>query len=365
MQTNELAGEGRPGRSLPVSSFAAPETSSQVLANLRRLVDARLDSALGDVESYADAHAPETATLLTQLRALTLRGGKRLRSVLIMAGVETVAPWQEHHHAVIDAAAAIELFQSYLLLQDDWMDGDEMRRGGPTAHIVLGSALGSVHRGAAGAVLLGDLASALAQGLLAGLDIPQSRVAAVLRDFVELQREVAIGQMLDIMNAENHDAVCSLKTGSYTVSGPLVLGHTLAGGSVAGRRALKLYAAPLGIAFQLRDDILGLFGRDEEIGKSSGADLRAAKPTALMQEALRRLSGGAREELASLQGRPDAEALERARSLVRQSGALETIEQRIAELRTTALASLETSELRPSGCALLQQVAQKLTERAN
>src|SRR5437870_3863262 len=104
MATSELAGETgipSPRRSRPT----APETSAQVIANLRRLVDARLDAALGDVESYAGHHAPETATMLDQLRALTLRGGKRLRSTLIMAGVETVAPWQEYRQAVIDAGA--------------------------------------------------------------------------------------------------------------------------------------------------------------------------------------------------------------------------------------------------------------------
>src|SRR5262249_23532230 len=117
MSTNERVAVERRGPSVRGSPPPVPAASTQLMANLRDLVDARLDSVLGDVESYAGLRAPETATLLLQLRALTLRGGKRLRSTLIMAGAETVAPWQEHRRAVVDAGAAIELFQSYLLLQ--------------------------------------------------------------------------------------------------------------------------------------------------------------------------------------------------------------------------------------------------------
>ena len=327
------------------------------MPRLRRLVEERLEAAFAEVETHAELRAPQALPILLQLRDVTLRGGKRLRAGLIMAEFSGGdAMGKADDEAVVDVAAALELFQSYLLIHDDWMDGDTVRRGGPAAHVALADAFGSAHQGAVGAILAGDLASGLAQGLLASAHVPAERLHAVIREFTDLQRQVALGQMLDIANSAAHDVLCTLKTGSYTVRGPLFLGLAAAG-HAAAKQALMAFAQPLGIAFQLRDDVLGLFGQEAQTGKSSGADLRAGKPTALMQRALASLfSEAERRELTSLQGQADAASLERARDLVMRSGALAHTEERIQRLHQQAMQALE--------CLRFERAAQRCCGRS-
>ncbi|MEI8254274.1 MAG: polyprenyl synthetase family protein [Deltaproteobacteria bacterium] len=330
---------------------------------VRRRIDERLTLSLDGAALQARERAREALPTIEQIRALTMRGGKRLRPLMVMSAVECIAPWESLGEATIDVGAAIELLQTYLLVHDDWIDGDSVRRGGPTVHVALTEAYGNAHLGASVAVLAGDMASSLAQDLIVHAPMPPERLRAVLAAYVVMQREVILGQVLDVLGSSALDAVHDLKTGSYTVRGPLALGHALAGGSPDAWQALEAFAGPVGIAFQLRDDLIGAFGDEQETGKSAASDLRAGKRTAPVSLAIERLDESGRRELEGVLGRDDDAAVERARALIDGSGARAAVEDRIAALRERALAALIGPSLRVEGARLLSNLAHDMTER--
>src|SRR6185437_3001411 len=168
---------------------------------------------------------------------------KRYRAALLAAAYAGAAPGASLEPA-LQAGVALELLQTYLLIQDDWMDGDLTRRGGPTVHAALAERLGGAHLGAASAMLASDLSWNLAVSVVSAIDLPPSRVLATLRELVRVHEDVIVGQQIDMLGrAEDVEAMHALKTGSYTVRGPLTLGATLGRGRRGGRRAGPLRGA--------------------------------------------------------------------------------------------------------------------------
>jgi geranylgeranyl diphosphate synthase type I len=169
------------------------------------------------------------------------------------------------------AGASLELLQTYLLIHDDWMDEADTRRGAPSAHVVLAETFGSQHKGSSAAILAGDQACALAQEVLLDLPLPAECIVAAVRELARIQQDVIAGQLLDVYGELDDpravEQMHDLKTGSYTVRGPLELGALLAGASAADHVALARFARPVGIAFQLRDDLLGTFADPAVTGK--------------------------------------------------------------------------------------------------
>lgn len=341
--------------------MAAPEGW---LEEVRREIDARLVRFFEEERTSAKALAPEALELVEAVAALTVRGGKRLRPAVTVAAFRSVAPerdWRE----TLDAGAALELLQSYLLIHDDWMDGDDQRRGGPAVHAALAKKLGDAHLGASLAVLAGDLGSAYAQRLVLG-SLPYARdAAAVLDAFVRMQVEVVMGQSLDLLASPDVSRMQQLKTGSYTVEGPLRLGARIGGASAQQMRALEAFGTPLGEAFQVRDDLLGTFGDPRATGKPAGNDLRAGKRTALVRECEHLLSESERAPLTRVLGRKDAtdEEVAAATELFVRSGARKNVEQRLSELLERAQAALEGGGLADPGRSMLREIAGALAIR--
>jgi geranylgeranyl diphosphate synthase type I len=333
------------------------------LEAVRRRVDARLESALSEIIADAMRSAPQSVPIIEEVRALTLRGGKRVRAALVVAGVEAIGSGGALDAAVDDVCASIELLQTYLLIHDDWIDGDAVRRGGPSVHVALARRFESEKLGGPLAILAGDYASALAQHFAASTTIPSDRVADTTRALVRMQRDVVLGQTLDVIGTAELDVVHDLKTTSYTVRGPLALGHALAGGSPRQWTALEAFARPCGLAFQLRDDMIGTFGDAREAGKPVGSDLRAGKHTAPVRHALEHLQGSARAQLSASLGRDDDAAVESARALLRVSGAIDAVEQRISSLRDEAVRALDVPDLNRDGRGRLADLAWLMTER--
>ncbi len=341
---------------------AAPAATStmDVFDELRRKVDGRLEAVLADAEQDTARRAKDAAATVAQVRDLTMRGGKRLRPAMLLAAVECVCDWRAQSSAVVDLSCGIELLQTYLLIHDDWMDGDDVRRGGPTVHVSLAKRYGDAHLGASAAILAGDFASALAQDLAFSQNITRERLYDVARAFIAMQREVVVGQTLDVLNSPDIEAIHDLKTGSYTVRGPIALGHALAGGSVEQWAALESFANPLGVAFQLRDDLIGAFGDEKDTGKSAASDLRQAKMSAPVRWALERLPEAKQSELRSVLG---TDNYVRAQELIIESGAREGIEARISVLKQQALSALEAPVLRREGAKLLARLATLMCDR--
>lgn len=297
--------------------------------------------------------------------SLCQRGGKRLRPGLCVVGA-LVKDDRTHVPAAIEAGVSLELLQAYFLIHDDWMDQDDERRGGPTAHVSLGKQFRSKELGERSAILAGDHAVALSTAHLATLDIPKARLQKVFVQFAEMQLAAVAGQQVDIIGkTENPELTYELKTASYTVRGPLLVGAEIAGASARAKAALDAYSLPTGIAFQLRDDLIGVFGKPEHTGKPRGGDLKEGKNTSLVQVAKKRLKKQDRGALETVFGnrRATSAQVERAISLLESCGAREAIEQRISALKQEALSHLDTSAISTSGRALLEGAVVALADR--
>lgn len=334
------------------------------VSSVRAAVDARLTRWLEARVAEALARGAEVGAVAAAVRDLVLRGGKRMRAVLLIAayhgydgpgGVEAVAP----------AGASMELLQAYLLAHDDWMDGDDMRRGGPSVPAMMGQRFG--HHGGAASILAGDLAAAWALSSMLELAAPAERVLHAVRELARVESEVVQGQVLDVCTTPEQaaavEAAYALKTASYTATGPILIGARLAGAGEAQIAALTAFAEPLGVAFQLRDDLLDLEGGVRSTGRPPGTDLRKGKRTRVVVEAMR--DPETRRLVDRVFGRSDAneEDLAAAVKHLAQSEARARVEERIASLVSQSMAALDRASLTPSGRTLLTQAVLALTER--
>jgi geranylgeranyl diphosphate synthase type I len=313
----------------------------------------------GKVEVALDAwlasKAKETVELTPEARApieaasdLARRGGKRLRAVLVMCAYEGFGG-AGGGDAVLMAAVAMELLQVYLLIHDDWMDGDELRRGGPSVPAMMRARF-SKELADASAILAGDYAAGLAMDALLSAPCPAAPLVGAVRELARVEKDVVAGQLLDVHTTQAPlstrlegivELTHSLKTASYTVRAPVLIGARLAGAGDAACRALEAYAEPLGVAFQLRDDVLGTFGVAKTTGKLAWSDLRTGKRTALIAEAAK--DPGAASLLRAV-GDPEAPLakLEAVATYLAESGARARVEARIETLLSQARAALHS-----------------------
>jgi geranylgeranyl diphosphate synthase, type I len=314
--------------------------------------EARIESLLLALESRWSVQQPDLRELTTCLRGHVAAGGKRLRPAFCTWGA-IGAGEDPDSEVLVDVCAALELLHAFALIHDDVMDGSATRRGRPAAHVefesrhVASGWLGEPRRTGEGlAILVGDLAFVLADVLL---DAVPRRVRAVWQ---EMRLELVAGQWVDVVatargsrDREQARWVARYKSGRYTVERPLHLGA-----AIAGRLDLvngySRVGEPLGEAFQLRDDVLGVFGAPETTGKPAGDDLREGKPTALLAITAERAGASARRLLARVGcrdlGDDEVEAL---RALVVECGALGAVEAEIDRLARTSLAAIDDLRL--------------------
>jgi geranylgeranyl diphosphate synthase type I len=336
-----------------------------LLDTVRGEVDLRLAGLLDAKVDDARAHGPEVVDMVSAFRDLCLRGGKRLRAALLVAGYRTVSTTADLEPA-LDAAVAIELLHSYFLVHDDWMDDDDTRRGGPAVHTLLGRRFKSQKLGESSAVLAGDFGVALATDALSRIDVPVARLPRAFAAFAQMQADAVAGQQIDIVGrAEDVEKTYVLKTGSYTVAGPLRLGATLAGGSSELIGTLERFALPAGVAFQIRDDLLSAFGDPKETGKPFANDLRSGKRTLLIQRAFDLAKGTDKTLLRKVWGNAKASQkdLRAATEALAHCGARKAVEDRIADLSSRALDALASSKLPAPRRELLVGAVDILTDR--
>jgi geranylgeranyl diphosphate synthase type I len=331
---------------------------------IRQQVDERLrDFFTAKVDEAAEL-SPLAGELVHEVRDLTMRGGKRLRPIVTAAGYRA-AKGPGPVTATVDIGAALELLQTYLLIHDDWMDEDDERRGGPAVHYVFQRRHGHAHLGASLGILAGDLASTFSWELFAQSGFPPERRDEAIRLFVRIQKEVFAGQQLDLMANDDVERMHDLKTGSYTTRGPAELGGLLAGGSSETMRSLRSWSAPLGVAFQLRDDLLSTFGDARQTGKP-GDDLRHGKNNAVVA-AFQKLDPTAAQRAAvdAVWGRADAsdELVNKANDALIDAKSL--VERRLSFLSDEARSAIAASSFDAEAKALLEDVTRRLTDRGS
>ena len=324
------------------------------------------------------APGPEMAPLFATLRRL-LASGKRLRAQLCVAGWHADDGGHRTSSMATAAAAALELFQAFALIHDDVMDASDTRRGRPSAHRALSAAYtaGGGRRsrsdahGRSAAVLLGDLALVWSDELLHG-GVDPGALARILPFVADMRNELVYGQYLDLLSTDrlsgNIDTalrVARYKTAKYTVERPLHIGAALAGAGPEILEACSAFALPLGEAFQLRDDLLGVFGDPAETGKPVGDDIREGKATVLLALAMQRASADDLCVLRMLVGRPDLtdEDIFRVRAVLEATGAREHVEEMIHARRSTAVTVLEQGPIPAAAAGALRAIAQIATVR--
>ncbi|MFB8385980.1 polyprenyl synthetase family protein [Microbacterium sp. NPDC055910] len=347
-------------------------------------VSQRLDTFLA-AQRAASAPLGDEAGLFVEAARAAASGGKRLRGRFCIAGWRAVEdarrPGTPIPDAVASAAASLELFHAAALVHDDIIDNSDTRRGRPAAH----RALEELHRAAAwagdaasfgrsGAILLGDLLVAWSDDLFEeGLDelSAPERARAARREYATMRREVTIGQFLDIaeesafvvepddQHAERALRVASFKSARYSIQQPLAIGAALAGADADQLAALVAFGHPAGMAFQLRDDVLGVFGDEAETGKPSGDDLREGKRTVLIAFAREALSPTARRIMDELLGDPtlDADQIASLQRTIRETGALDRLEALIADYVGQARRALSGARLDNAAVSSLRDLA--------
>jgi geranylgeranyl diphosphate synthase, type I len=314
------------------------ELSERVGRVLRDFLAARR-AEIGAIDPSLPALADELALVIGS-------GGKRVRPWLACWGYRAAGLALDDR--MVTAASSLELVHTFALLQDDMMDASSTRRGRPTTHVTMGSDA---------ALLISDLALVWADQLLCEAGFPAELLARAFTVLNALRSEVTLGQYLDLTGTPDEERaleVNRLKTAGYTVVRPIQLGMTLGGAGTALIEGVPAYGEPAGVAFQLRDDVLGAFGDEARTGKPSGDDLRHRKATWLWSRAVR-LGGEPPRGGAAAQG----EQVRQLRAWMRESGALAETEALIERLQGQALASLERL---PVGDALRGELAQMTEE---
>jgi len=352
-----------------------------LLEGFRAKLEARLQEWLAAKRAEAaDSTVPSDLDLIDAIAQLMTRGGKRLRPALVYYSYRALGGASDA--AVLPLALATEFLHTYLLIHDDIMDHAETRRSQPAAHVRFRE----IHRergwrgdpaelGAAVAILLGDLAHTWAVELFSDVEVEGARAAELNRVFSAMCQEVIGGQYLELLVAARRESeqpdeeellsVLRRKSGCYTAERPIQLGGILAGAGPGPLAALARFGSALGEAFQLQDDLLGMFGDPEKVGKPVGADLTEGKFTFLIFHALKAASPAERQVLANALGRPDLpiEEVERVRRILMGTGARARVEAMVEDRLQVARAALAGLDLQEPGRTFLAGLGDYLKER--
>lgn len=358
-----------------------------------------LNEIQDELDAYLEQQRSEFAAISADLSPIVdyacdlIRGGKRFRALFCywawVGSSESAGSSlnSDGHPGIIKIAAALEMFHASALVHDDLIDQSDTRRSQPAAHKRFealhqksGWAGSPAKFGSSSALLLGDLLLAWSSDLFghALLEAQSSEIEIACRDeFSKMRVEVMAGQYLDVLeenSASGRDIaeavarsnrVMLYKTAKYSIEAPLLIGAAYAGASLSQRRALSAFAIPLGLAFQLRDDVLGVFGDPSVTGKPAGDDLREGKRTvlaALTREVLGENDAAQFDAMLS-NGATSKDEIESLQKQIVESGALQKTETMIRELGNEALQALDSLSISDLAKSELRNLADLVMNR--
>jgi geranylgeranyl diphosphate synthase type I len=364
----------------PHTALSPGRPTAAVIGRWRKVVRGQAETALvGFVRDRCDecVHGIPGADFVGELLTSYVSGGKYVRSTFMYLGWLCGAGDSD---AALRAATSMELLHAFALIQDDVMDRAVTRRGRTAAHVRLAewhetqSLAGDAgHFGESAALLLSDLLLVWAERMLRQSGLGADALTRGWPVYDKLRDELAVGQLADLIYDARHlpplEAVLEMsrrKSGNYTVRRPLELGAALAGCNQAVRDALGRYGGLVGEAFQLRDDLLDVFGVPSVTGKPSGGDVREHKATSVIALAAELAGPVAREELGRLYARErlSQPGLARVRELIEDTGAVDKIEQMIESRVRTACAGVSGAGLSDFVGTALRDLAVRATYRA-
>jgi geranylgeranyl diphosphate synthase type I len=336
-----------------------------------------LEGFLARQRPRLDAISVDLTPATDALEGFLLDGGKRLRPAFAYWGWRGAGG--QDSDAIVSAAAALEFLQASALIHDDVMDGSDTRRGRPAVH----RQFAALHRregwrgasesfGTAAAILLGDMALIWADEMLNRSGLPAEALTRAQAVYDEMRTELMAGQYLDLLeqamggqSVERAMIVARYKSAKYTVERPLHFGAALAGAGPEVVAAYTGYGLPLGEAFQLRDDVLGVFGDPSETGKPAGDDLREGKRTVLIAKTL---AAATPEQTAVVRrhlGDPDLSdaGVADLREIISATGALAETERVITELTARALEAVDVDVVDATAREVLRELVVAATSR--
>jgi len=356
-----------------------PASAPLASADLLPRVQAVIDDVLASQSTVLSAVSDDLDPLVEALTAL-LNGGKRLRPAFAYWGWRGAGGDPALDDAALRAAAGLEFLQACALVHDDVMDGSDTRRGLPAAH----RRFAGLHRdeewhgspeifGIGAAILLGDLCLSWSDEVLLTSGFPPESLVRAKAVYDEMRTELMAGQYLDLLeqargggSVDRALTVVRYKSAKYTIERPLHLGAALAGADASVSTTYSEYGLPLGEAFQLRDDILGVFGDPTETGKPAGDDLREGKRTVLVALALERSTPTQASVLRRFLGDPglDSAGVEALREVIEDTGARAATEELIDQKLERSLAALDLGDIEPEARSVLAGLAYAATRRS-
>ena len=346
-------------------------------ADLGARVRKSLEAFLAGQAATLDAIAEDLGPVSDALAEFVLDGGKRLRPAFCYWGWRGAGG--DDGEEIVAAATSFELLHACALIHDDVMDDSDTRRGRPAVH----RRFASLHRGEqwlgdadafgrSAAILLGDLCLIWADQLFNTSGLPNDVLRRASHTYDEMRGELMAGQYLDLLeqvrggrDVSRALRVARYKSAKYTVERPLHLGGVLAGATEDTLATYTAYGLPLGEAFQLRDDVLGVFGDPRQTGKPAGDDLREGKRTVLVATAVERASEGQRAVVRRLLGDPhlDDNGVAALREVITSTGALDHVERLVALRTEEAVAALARGGIDPTATRVLNDLAFAATTR--
>jgi len=353
--------------------------NTETLLDLRSAINAELMSFVSNENKYLEAIGSELIPVAKAMQNFLLDSGKRLRPVFAYVGF--LGTSQTASTSILRACASLELIHVCALMHDDVMDGSDTRRGAPSVH----RAFEAMHRdlglqgsaeqfGISSAILLGDLALVWSAKALHTAGLTDQELIRALALYDEMRVELMAGQYLDIyeqalgsQSVERSLKVARYKSGKYTIERPLHFGAAL--GSSNPNEIYEIYSnygLPLGEAFQLRDDVLGIFGDPSQTGKPAGDDLREGKRTVLLAMTLDLVNVSEKKFIEESLGDSNLspENVDQIREIIKSSGALSEIERLIESLTNQSLEAIQTPLLSKQAQGFLSELAVMVTKRS-
>ena len=365
-------------RRCPCPLIRLPDVTTWDPAPFRDQVQQVLDAFLDRRAAELAPLGPDAGRLIDEART-AVRGGKRFRAAFCHWGYRAVRPDVADAAALARACASLEVLHASALVHDDLMDASDTRRGRPATH----RAFEGEHRaagwrgspeqyGAAAAILLGDLLLGWSGDLLRGSGFAADEVAAGMALLELCRTEVIAGQFLDVSvqargraDVDTAMTVLRYKSAKYSIERPLHIGAALGGATAAQLDQLSRYGLPLGEAFQLRDDLLGVFGDPAVTGKPAGDDLVEGKRTVLVALALDNAPQVDASRLYAALGSSLApDEVDELRGIIEASGARAQVEEVIGHLADRAVGALDGSDLDVRARAVLGELAAAATQRS-
>jgi len=352
------------------------EHKQEVDKRLSKYFHEKIEHAVKESESieYIDE-------LSEHIREYNLRGGKRIRPSFVVEGYRAVGG--KDIDSIYDAALAVETMEGYLLIHDDMMDRDDLRRGGKTVHAIYRewfknrfneNEKEAEHFGDTIAICAGDIVETFGTELIARSNFPAELKIKAIQKYNFIARYTGYGQVLDTIVeelppekvTEKHVlTVHKFKTSLYTITGPLQIGTILAGGTPEQLNIMEEYGKNLGVAFQIQDDILGIYADEKKLGKPVGSDLKEGKRTLLILKALEKGTPEQQQKLKSLLKKQDItpEEVKEAQDIIRDTGSLDYSKQLAVQYANKGIEAIKNTNFEQEGKEYMLGIADYLINR--